>query len=34
LSLRSLNISAVANGEDDQMIRTRGKERLRRTSLC
>jgi len=34
LSLRSLNISAVVNGEDDQMIRTRGKERLRRTSLC
>lgn len=34
LSLRSLKISAVANGDDDQIMRTRGNERQRRTSLC
>ena len=34
LSFRSLNISAVANGEDDQIMRTRGKVKVRRTSLC
>jgi hypothetical protein len=32
-SLRSLNIAAVAKGDDDQMMRTRGKVRVRRTSL-
>ena len=30
---RSLKISAVAYGEDDQMMRTRGKVSVRRTSL-
>ena len=31
--MRSLKISAVAKGEEDQMMRTRGKVRVRRTSL-
>ncbi len=30
---RSLKISAVAYGEDDQMMRSRGNDRVSRTSL-